>query len=230
MSTWSELSKDAALRSKVASSKRQRGRGLPDESREFASIPVVADATAVGGEVVLVPPGQLRCGRQGIPVGLLAADQVAAHRHQPSTAPRPERGEDVGGAGSPVEPADDRIRDLQRVQQRDRIQRERALLAVAHRIGRPERGGPVSAQERDHHPVAGVGEHGNDVVETVDVVRPAVQEQHGPPIRRPDVDVAHVERPGVDLLHRERGIRHRSDLNASRNSELNTSGSCHAAK
>ena len=70
-----------------------RRRGSPDQPRELAPVPLVARAAALGGEVVLVPPLQLRLWRQGQLAGGLASDQVAADRDQgrcsvPATAPR----------------------------------------------------------------------------------------------------------------------------------------------
>jgi hypothetical protein len=54
------------------------GRGrLPDEPGEFASMFVVAGPATFGGEVELVPPGQLRRRWQWRLVSGLAADQVA---------------------------------------------------------------------------------------------------------------------------------------------------------
>src|SRR6202011_5576652 len=77
--------------------------GLPNELGEIVPIGLVADATALGREVELIPPGELRLGRQWCPIGLLAADQIAADRNERFTPLVPERGYDVRGARPPAE-------------------------------------------------------------------------------------------------------------------------------
>ena len=85
---------------------------LPDQPREIMSIFVIAGLATVGGEVILVLPLQLRCGRQRRLVRLLVADQVTADRYQASASRRPERGEDVGRPRDPIAAGDDRSIDL----------------------------------------------------------------------------------------------------------------------
>ena len=49
-------------------------------------------------------------------------------------------------------------------------------------------------------------EHGRDVDERMDVIRPAVQQDHGGAVCGPQVDIADVEDARLDLLQRaERG-------------------------
>jgi hypothetical protein len=60
-----------------------RRSGPPNELGEVAPVGVVPGPAAFGGEVVLVPPLQLGRWRQRKPAGLLAADQIPAHRGKP---------------------------------------------------------------------------------------------------------------------------------------------------
>ena len=177
-----------------------RRRGSPDQLRELAAVAVVAGTSALGGEVVLVPPLQLGLRRQRLPARCLAADQVAAHRHEAVAALRPERGDDVGRPRAPVEAGDDGRLDPERVHQGDRVDRERRLLAVAERLVGEEARRAVAAQVRDDHPVAGRRQQRDDVGVAVDVVRPAVQEDGRGTVGRAVLHVADVEDAGVDLL------------------------------
>jgi hypothetical protein len=90
--------------------------GPPDQLGELAPVVVVADPAAFGGEVVLVPPLQLGRWRQRQLAGLLAADQIPAHRDQPPAAVWPQRRHDVGCARPPVEAGKDRALDLEGIQ------------------------------------------------------------------------------------------------------------------
>ena len=146
MSTWSGLSNDAALRSNVASSKSHLGDAVRQisfaNSRRFC---VVAVPPALGREVVLVPPLQLGLGRQRLPAGGLAADQVAADRDQAAAALGPERRQDVGGAGAPVEPGDDGPIDRRA---RPAARPRRPPARPARRCGRCRRTGTASTRSR----------------------------------------------------------------------------------
>src|SRR5436190_175218 len=90
----------------------------------------IPGTAAFGGEVVLIPPLELRGRRQRYAAADLAADQVAAHGHQRRATLRPERGKDVGRPCAPVETRDDGSLDLERVQQRDRVMRKDGLLSI----------------------------------------------------------------------------------------------------
>ena len=61
--------------------------------------------------------------------------------------------------------------------QRDRVERERRLLAVADRLVGEEARRSEAAEVGDDHPVARRRQQRNDVGEAVDVVRPAVQQE-----------------------------------------------------
>ena len=83
-----------------------RRRDLPDELRKVVPVLVVAGAAAFGGEIVLIPPLELRLRRQRHLAGFLAADQVAAHGDQRLAALRPERRDDIGRPRAPIEAGD----------------------------------------------------------------------------------------------------------------------------
>src|SRR5437588_4976581 len=84
---------------------------LPDELREVAPVSLVAGLAAFGSEVVLVPPLELSLWRQRYLAGLLAADQVAAHRDECLAAPREVGRDDVGRARAPIQTCNDRPLD-----------------------------------------------------------------------------------------------------------------------
>src|SRR4029453_13939120 len=101
---------------------------------------LVTSASPFGGEVVLVPPLELRLRRQGCPVRLLAADQISAYRDHRPAAMRPQRSDDIRRSGAPIEPGDDRVIDSQRVHERDAVAGERRLLTVPHRAAETKTG------------------------------------------------------------------------------------------
>ena len=135
----------------------------PDESREIASVFIVACATAVGGKIELVPPLQLGLGRQRYSAGLLTADQIAAHRDHGLAALGPQRGDDVSSARTPVESRDGCPFNLEGVHQFDGVHRDRGWLPVAERATRQKPRRPVPAQVRDDDAVAGGSEDGKPV-------------------------------------------------------------------
>src|SRR5215212_3271217 len=82
---------------------------LPDQLREVVAILVVADPTALGRKIELVPPLELSRWRQGHCASLLVADQITAHRNHCAATLRPERGHDVRGSRTPVETGNHRL-------------------------------------------------------------------------------------------------------------------------
>ena len=118
---------------------------------------------------------------------------------------RPERGDDVGGARAPVAAAEDRLLDLERIHQRDDVDGERRLLAVARRRSRKEARRAIAAQIRDDHPVAGRGQQRRDVDIAVDVVGPAVQQDDRRAVGRTVLGIADIQNAGIDLLQRLQG-------------------------
>jgi hypothetical protein len=110
-----------------------RRSNLPDEPGKITPVFVVASPATFRGKIELVPPLQLSRWAQWRLVGLLATDQVAAHRDDRPAPLRPEGRHDPRRSGSPVEAADDRSLDAERVHERDDVNPERRLLAVAQR-------------------------------------------------------------------------------------------------
>src|SRR6202022_3033235 len=79
--------------------------------------------------------------------------------------------------------------------------------AVSKRLARQKAGRAISAQVGDDHPVAGRRQARGDVDETVDVVRPPVQKNHGWAAAGTGLGVSDVENAGLDVLERtERAI------------------------
>ena len=189
----------AALERGVVEVPLRRGRP-PDEPRELAPVALVPGPAALGREVVLVPPLPLGLRRQRQLAGLLASDQIPAHRDEPGAPLRPERRDDVGRPRSPVGAGDDRLLDPEGVHQRDGVDRQDRLLPVAERLVGEKARRAVAAQVRDDHPVARRRQQRRDLGEGVDVVRPAVQQNDRRTVGRADVDVADVEEAGRDLL------------------------------
>ena len=172
----------------------------PDQPGELARVAPVAEPAPLGREVEQVPPAELGLRRQRLLVDLDAPDQVAAHRDQGRAALGPERGHDRGGPRSPVEPGDGRPCDPEGVQQRQGVDGEHRLLAVARGPVGQEPRAAVAAQVGHDHPAPLRDEQRCDLVVGVDVVGPAVQEQDGGAVLRAGVDVADVEVARVDLL------------------------------
>src|SRR5262249_39547194 len=154
-------------------------------------------------------PPQLGRRRQWRLVGFLAADQISAHRHHGPAPCGPECGHDVGGARTPIEPRDDRCFNVERVHQREDVDGQGRLLAVAHGIAREKPCGPVAPQKRHDRPVARRRERESRVGVAVNVVRPAVEEDDGRSVIRPCFDVPDVEHARIDLLQgSERRVAH----------------------
>ena len=134
--------------------------------------------------------------------GFLAADQVAAHRHQAADALRPQRGDDVGGSRSPVETGEDGRLDPEGVHQGDGVDRERYLLPITERRLRQKARHPATPQVGNDHPVPHRGQPGRHLLVAMNVVRPAVQQEDRWAISRTGVDVPDVEDTGLDLPDR----------------------------
>jgi hypothetical protein len=63
----------------------------------------------------------------------------------------------------------------------------------------------MAAQVRDDHAMPGGGQARRDLGEGVDVIGPAVQQQHHRAVLGAHLDIADVQRAGVDLLDRTEG-------------------------
>ena len=159
-----------------------RRRELPDQLREIMPVFIVAEYAAFSGEVKLVPPFQLGLWRQGRLVGFRAADQITADRDQSFAAFRPQRRDHVGRACTPVKSGKDRFPDRESIHQVDDIDADYSLLTVPKSSIGQKAGGTVTAQIRDDHPVARRRQQRCDIDKTVNVVRPAVQENDRGPV------------------------------------------------
>jgi hypothetical protein len=86
--------------------------------------------------------------------------------------------------------------------QRDDVEGDGGLLCVAFGpIGEKARR-PEAPQIGDNHPMSRLRQQGRDLHEAMNVVGPAVQQEHGGAFRRADFCVAHAERACVYLLDR----------------------------
>lgn len=186
-----------------------RRRQLPDQSRKCAPVSLITEPPALGGKVELVPPLQLGFRGKRLLAGLLAADQITADGHQSLHAFGPQRSDDVGGPRAPVEPADHRAVGSQRVHQGDRVHRQRRRLAVAFRICGPKARGSVAPQIGHDHPEPSCRKDRRDLVEAVDVIGPAVQEDDRRSVAGTAVHIADVECSGVNLPDARRACGHR---------------------
>ena len=174
----------------------------PQDPGDVVPVRHEAGTSALGGEVVLIPPVVLGPGGQRHPVGGEAGDDVAAHREQPEAALRPERGEDAGGAGAPVVADHHRALDPERIEQAELVVRHDRLLRVARRREVDEAGRAMAAQMRHDHATAARGEQQRHVGVAVDVVRVAVHQQHRNPVGRPGLVVADAQLADADLPDR----------------------------
>src|SRR5512133_2119773 len=93
----------AAIKGGIVEAPRWRSRA-PNQLRKVTPVPAVTGPAAVGGEVVLVPPLALSLRWQRQLAGVLAANNVPAHRDEPPAASRPTRRPAVGSPATPAEP------------------------------------------------------------------------------------------------------------------------------
>ena len=147
---------------------------LPNELCKVVPVFIVAGPAALGGEVILVPPLELRLWWQRHLAGLLAADQVSAHRDEGLAALREDGRDDVGRARTPIKAGQDRPLDLERIHQSNGINSDDRLLAIAEGVAGQKARRAIAAQIRDDHPVARLRKPRGNVDKAVNVVGPAV--------------------------------------------------------
>ena len=191
----------AALEGRVIEIPLRRSE-LPDQLGKLAAIHFIAGPAAFGREIELIPPLQFGFRRQRLLAGLLAADQVSAHRDQRLATLWPKRCHDVGCPRAPVETRNGRLLDLEGVHQRDDVSRDSRGLAVAKSRIREEAGRAMAAQIWNDDAVAFGREQGRDVDKAVDVIGPSVQENDGRAIRGTRFGVSDIQHAGIDLLQR----------------------------
>ena len=191
-STKSGLSNAAALRSKVASSKRPGRRpGLPQQLHSARRLRGQPGAAAFAVEVVLVPEPALArrasrgCIARGDVLDVVAVEGDAARRSARATAPprcrprgRPSRSRRAPRAESPAHPSAPAGR------------RRARPVARARRGALRNRVGAVAAQVRHDDAAALRGEQRRDLGVGVDVVREAVHQQHRRAVGRAGFEVA----------------------------------------
>src|SRR6202011_1376868 len=181
---------------------------LPDQLVEVPGVLAVSKPPAFGREIELIPPLELSRRWQRLLVRFLATDQVATHGYERPAALGPERGDDVGTSRPPIEARNDRTVDFEGIHQRNGVEHEGGWLAVSKRLARQKARRAIAAQVGDDHPVASRSQTRGDVDETVDVVRPPVQQDRGRAAAGTGLGVSDIENAGIDVLERtERAIR-----------------------
>src|SRR6266536_1960311 len=184
--------------------------------RKIVPISIAAGSPTFRGEIILVPPLELGRWRQRPLVGFRAADQIATHRNHGLAALRPQRRDDVGRSRAPIKTGEDRLLDLQRIHQRDGVDRERRLLAIPERRTRKKARRAVAAQVRHDHPVARRRQHGRDLDVAMDVVGPAVQQHDRRTVGGAGLGVANIQDAGIDLLQGDERCVHPRCVSAHR--------------
>src|SRR6266567_5990721 len=173
---------------------------LPDQPVEIVTVFVVAVTSAIGGEVILVPPLEFGCGWQRVLAGCLAANQISTDRNQAFAAFRPKSSDNVSGPCAPIEASNDCLIDLQGVHEMDDVDSHHSWLSVADRVIGKKPSTAIAAQVGYEDVVSRRSQYRNDIDKAVNVVRPAVQENYGCPIRWSGFSVAHIQQSGIDLL------------------------------
>ena len=174
----------------------------PQQSAQRLPVQGQASATPLAVEVVLVPQallvlGRRRCHRAGHVVHV-----VAATGDQTGHAPRPQGRDDAGRTAAPVVAGKHGLRDLQHVQQRQQVHRQRRLLARAWRRRRQEARGAVAAQPGHDHAAAGGHQRRHHRVERTHVVGEAVQQHDRRAVQRAMLLEGHAQHAGIDVVDR----------------------------
>ena len=78
------------------------------------------------------------------------------------------------------------------------------MLAVACRLARKKPRGTIATEIGNNDPKACGGQRWRDVHEAVDVIGPAMQQDHRGAVRRTNLRISDVEDPGVDLLQQRK--------------------------
>ncbi|MNN00442.1 hypothetical protein D3C81_1130330 [compost metagenome] len=166
---------------------------------------LVTGATTVSGEVELIPPLQFRLGWQRVLAGRLVADQIAADRDQRLDPLRPQRRDNVGRTRTPVIATEHRLLDLQGIHEVDDITGQCSRLAIAQGFVGQEMRIAITPGIGHQHPITLGGQQRRNLIIAMNVVRPAVQQDHHRPVGRACFCVRHVQQPGVDMLERAEG-------------------------
>src|SRR5260221_6576539 len=181
---------------------------LPNELGKVVPVGLVASPAAFRCKVILVPPLELSLWWQRHLAGLLAADQIPAHRDEGLAALREDGRDDVSRPSAPIKTGEDRLLNLESIHQSDDIDSDHRLLAIAEGVAGKKARRAIAAQIRDDHPVARLRKPRRNVDIAVNVVRPAVQKNYRATIGGASFSVSDIQDAGVDLLQRaERRVR-----------------------
>ncbi len=178
---------------------------LPNELRKVVPVFLIAGPAAFRGKVVLVPPCEFSLWRQWHLAGLLAADQVPTHGDESLAALWPERRDDVGRPRAPIKTSEDRLLDPERIHQRDAIESDHRLLAIAEGVAGKKARRARAAQIRDDRPVARLRKPRRHVDIAVNIVGPAVQKHDRRTIGGTSFSVSDIQETGIDLLQQAEG-------------------------
>src|SRR4051794_28424928 len=120
-------------------------------------------------------------------------DVVAGDRHESSDPLGPQGRDDASGPSTPIVAGEDRIFQIEGVNQVKEIVTERRLLTRARRSGVAKPGWSIAAQIGNNDPKAGSGQRRCNLVIGMNVVGKAVQQHDGTTIRRASFLVGDLE-------------------------------------
>ncbi len=154
----------------------------PQQARDAATIFGESAATAFAVKVILIPERCLFGWRRRFHRMGDILDVVRIAGHEGDDPPRPKRCDNAGRASAPVVAAEDRLLDLKRVHERQKVCAERGLLPRARRQRRQEPRGPEAAQIGDDDQGPGFNEGRRRLCVGVRVIGKAVAEDAGPTV------------------------------------------------
>ena len=205
--TKSGLSKDAALRAKVASSNAQGGDHNSQSRRAKAlAVGFKPSAAALGVEIILVPEPVLRRRIERFHGGGDILQVIAVAGNKAAHALRPQRGNDAGSAAAPIVAGKHGALDSERSHQLPQIVAERRLLTRSRRLRRQKPRRTEAAQIRHDDAAAGGDEGRNDFVVAARIIGPPVQQNRRRAVWYAALLVGDVERRGADVFDRGRHL------------------------
>jgi len=177
----------------------------PEQLAQLIAIFLDAGAAALAVHVVLVPPEKLAIRRLRLRRRGDVLDGVAAAQHHADDALGPKRRDDAARTPAPIEAAEQRAFDGERVHQVDQVLREYGLLSRTRCVRRPESRRAVAAQIRDDHTAALRRQDGGDFIVRMHVVWTAVQQDHRRAARRAALLISHLQDARFNLLRHASG-------------------------
>jgi len=115
-----------------------------------------------------------------------------------------KNGQNAGCPGAPVAPSDDSPLDAERIEKLQCIHGKGSLLAVSERCVRQEARRAIAAQIGHENAIALPSKIKRRISIGVDIVRPAVDEEHRQAPGRPDLGVSDIKQAGADMLQRSK--------------------------